>query len=163
MESFSTVPGAFFAAALVGVAAVGSWTDVTQRRIPNWLCGINLAVGLAYAWFANGGTDGGWPPAGFAVLHAIIALLLTMALFAVGAIGAGDAKFYTSMAAWLPISQGITLLVAVAVAGLALLIVFALTRLRGRASRKPSANSHFDKLPYGVAIGVGGLAAVLAA
>lgn len=163
MERFATVPDAFFAIALVGVAAIASWTDVTERRIPNWLCASNLVLGLAYAWSAGGGADGGWSATGYAALHVVAALLVTMGLFAAGAIGAGDAKFYTSMAAWLPIGQGLALLVAVALAGLALLIVFMLTRLRGRASRKPAANSHFDKLPYGVAIGVGGLAAVLAA
>ncbi|MGX7953463.1 A24 family peptidase [Tsuneonella sp. HG249] len=160
MEAFGTFPAALFLFALVGVVVMASWTDVSQRRIPNWLCALNLALGLGYAGLAYGGSGAGWSGVGLAALHAVAALVVTMILFALGAIGAGDAKFYTSMASWLPIMQGLSLLVAVALAGLVLLVVFFATRIRGRARRDPNERSNFDKLPYGVAIGLGGLAAV---
>jgi prepilin peptidase CpaA len=153
-------PAAALIAALVAVVAIAAWTDVRSRRIPNWLCAGNLALGLAYA-----GTGGGWPNLGWAALHVVIALLVTMGLFAVRAIGAGDAKFYASMAAWLPVFDGIRLLVAVALAGLVLLAVFLAVRMRGRAERVAQGvndpDSPFAKLPYGVAIGLGGLVTVL--
>jgi prepilin peptidase CpaA len=41
-----------------------------------------------------------------------------------------------------------------------LLSLFLAIRLPGRAARKGKGRSQFDKLPYGVAIGLGGLAAV---
>lgn len=160
MEGLLTFPSAAFVAALAGVVAIASWTDVTQRRIPNWLCAANFALGLGYTGLAYGGSGAGWTEVGLAALHAFAALLVTMVLFAMRAIGAGDAKFYASMAAWLPINQGLGLLVAVSLAGLVLLVVFFLTRVRGRNARDPATSSHFDKLPYGVAIGFGGLAAV---
>lgn len=154
----SSIPGIAALTALAAVAAVASWTDVRQRRIPNWLCAVNFVLGLAFAAYASG-----WAGAGMAALHVAVALAVTMALFAGGIIGAGDAKFYASMAAWLPIQQGLLLLSAVALAGLVLLIVFWLTRIRGRARRADAKDSPFDKLPYGVAVGLGGLAAVILA
>ena len=160
MGGLLTFPTIAFAAALVGVVALASWTDVTERRIPNWLCAANLVIGLGFAGLAYGGNGAGWAGVGLAALHSLAALLVTMVLFALRAIGAGDAKFYASMAAWLPINQGLSLLVTVSLAGLVLLAIFFLTRIRGRSTREPAANSHFDKLPYGVAIGFGGLAAV---
>lgn len=163
MESALTFPSVLFTGALFSVVAVAAWTDVTLRRIPNWLCALNLALGLGYAGLAYGGTGGGWNGFGLAALHALVALLVTMVLFALGAIGAGDAKFYASMAAWLPIGQGLSLLVSVALAGLLLLVVFLAMRIRGRAGRKSDPHSPFAKLPYGVAIGLGGLAAVVSA
>nr|WP_272916569.1 prepilin peptidase [Tsuneonella aeria] len=151
------MPSVLFLVALAGVVGMAAYTDVTQRRIPNWLCGVNLALGLAFAW-----VQAGWPGMGWAALHAVIALLVTMGLFAARVIGAGDAKFYASMAAWLPVTAGLRLLVSVALAGLLLLIVFFAVRLRGRANRPADRESPFAKLPYGVAIGIGGLVAVLA-
>lgn len=151
-----TVPVALFLAALVAVVAVGAWTDIAQRRIPNWLCAGNLALGLTFS-----GTQAGWQGVMWAALHVLVALLVAMALFAVRWIGAGDAKYYASMAAWLPLEEGLRLLVAVSLAGLLLLIVYFATRIRGRARRTSDLNSPFAKLPYGVAIGLGGLAAVV--
>lgn len=156
----ATLPGTAFVAALIGVVMIAAWTDIRLRRIPNWLCAINLPLGLAYAGLAYGGDGGGWSGVGLASLHALTALLVTMGLFALGVIGAGDAKFYTSMAAWLPLDQGLRLLLGVSLAGLLLVIVFLATRKQRRAQRALGADSAFDKLPYGVAIGLGGLAAV---
>lgn len=157
MERMLAFPAVLFALALLGVAVVASWTDVTQRRIPNWLCAGNLVLGLSYAGLAHGG---GWQAVGLSSVHVLAALAVTMVLFAVGAIGAGDAKFYASMAAWVPIGQGLYLLVSVALAGLVVLVVFFAVRPRGKAERAASERSSFNKLPYGVAIALGGLAAV---
>ena len=137
------------------VAAYGSWSDLRLRKIPNWLCLANLILGLAWMAYASG-----WSGAGYAGLHVAVALLVGMALTALGAIGAGDAKFYASMAAWLPLDRAIWLLVSVALAGLVLLLGFMLWRLAFRARAAPDKHSDFAKLPYGLAIGAGGLMAV---
>lgn len=138
-------------AILVGYAA---WTDVRQRRIPNWVSAVTLATGLA-ATFAVGGLEQmGWSTAHFAV-----ALFVGMILTALRWIGAGDAKFYAAIAAWLPIQFGLWLVVSVALGGLLLLVGFAIKR-RGRIVRISAEHSDFDKLPYGIAIGLGGLLAV---
>ncbi len=152
---------AAFLLALLAVVAVAAWTDVRARRIPNWLCALNLVLGLSYTGFAFGGSGGGWPAVGWAALHVVVALVVTIGLFSLGIIGAGDAKFYASMAAWMPIASGLTLLVAVALSGFVLLVLFLAYRLPGRSRRDPAKAGDFDKLPYGIAIGVGGIAAVV--
>jgi prepilin peptidase CpaA len=144
-------------AVLAGLLAIAGWTDVKQRRIPNWVSAAALVLGLATVGFASG-----WGALGWAGLHVAAALVVGIALTAAGVLGAGDAKLYAALAAWLPIQLGLWLLVAVAIAGLALLMVFAMTR-RGRIKRKSDVESDFDKLPYGVAIAVGGLVAVMMA
>ncbi|MCT2559390.1 prepilin peptidase [Tsuneonella sp. YG55] len=144
-------------ATLIAVVVTASWTDIRARRIPNWLCGLNVVLGLTFAWIVHGG----WSAVGMAALHVAVALLVTIGLFALGAIGAGDAKFYASMAAWLPIKYGLVLLVAVSLSGLVLLFLFLAFRSSGRSRRGPQRATDFDKLPYGIAIGVGGIAAVM--
>lgn len=140
---------------LAPIALLGSWLDVTQRRLPNWLCLVALAAGLAVSWLS-----GGWTGLVFALAHAAVALLAGMALFAGKAIGGGDAKFYAALASWFPIQQGLFLLVSVALAGLILAIA---TLMRRRKPRKPAGgligpdDDDFRKVPYGVAIAAGAL------
>lgn len=150
-----------FCAALAALVAAAAWIDVRSRRIPNWLCAGNLALGVCYTGLAYGGSGAGWSGVGLALLHVLAALLVTMGLFALGMIGAGDAKFYASLAAWMPVQAGLSLLVSVSLAGLVLLAVFFALRVPGRAKRNREQPSDFDKLPFGVAIGLGGLVAVL--
>lgn len=141
-------------ALLTVLVAYASWTDVRQRRIPNWVSAVTLVAGLA-AGFAVGGLEQmGWSAAHFAV-----ALVAGMILTAFRWIGAGDAKFYAAIAAWLPIQLGLWLVVSVALAGL-LLVVGVWMKRRGRITRTSAEQSDFDKLPYGIAIGLGGLLAV---
>lgn len=144
-------------AVLAALLAIAGWTDIKQRRIPNWVSAAVLVLGLATVGFASG-----WGALGWAALHVAVALIVGIALTAMGVLGAGDAKLYAALAAWLPIQLGLWLLVAVAIAGLALLMIFAMTR-RGRIKRRADVKSDFDKLPYGVAIAVGGLVAVMMA
>jgi prepilin peptidase CpaA len=140
---------------LIGLAAiglVGSWLDATQRRLPNWLSALGLLAGLAVS-FATGGLDA----VGSHGLHALVALLGGMALFALGVIGGGDAKFYAGLAAWFPLSLGLNLFVAVAMAGAGLLLIWAAIRkLRGQAVFTRNAGPN-DGLPYGVAVSAGAM------
>jgi len=145
---------AAFLVMLAGLVAIASWTDVRERRIPNWVSALTIVVGLIAVFSLQGLEGVGWAAAHFAV-----ALVAGMLLTAMRWIGAGDAKFYAALAAWLPIQLGLWLLVSVALAGLLLLVGFAMKR-RGRIARKSASQSDFDKLPYGVAIGIGGLVAV---
>jgi prepilin peptidase CpaA len=144
-----------FLVLLGAVVAVGSWTDARLRRIPNWLCLLNLVLGLAWMLLAAG-----WAGVGAAALHVVGALAVGMVLTALGVLGAGDAKFYASMAAWLAPGRAIWLLVSVALAGLILLLGFMVWRLARRSKAQADDKSDFAKLPYGLAIGAGGLFAV---
>lgn len=148
------VPAIPFTAALGVIVAIACWTDLRERRIPNWLVLLNLVCGLASVGYALG-----WNGTAMAALHVVIALAVGMILNARGMIGGGDAKFYASMAGWLPLREGIGLLVSVAVAGLILLLLFLVWR-RFRPRQPSSENPDFAKLPYGVAIGIGGLVTI---
>ena len=144
-----------FLVALGVVVAIGSWTDLRLRKIPNWLCLINLALGMAWMFYTSG-----WTGVGTAALHVVGALTVGMVLTAMGVLGAGDAKFYASMAAWLPPGRALWLLVSVALAGLVLLLGFIFWRLTRQSKAHRDDNADFAKLPYGLAIGAGGLLAV---
>lgn len=140
---------------LVAIGLTGAWLDFRTRRLPNWLCGLGLVAGLAFAL-----ATGGWSLAGAALLHALVALVIGAGLFALGGIGGGDAKFYAALAAWFPISAGLGLLVCVSLTGLVLLIVWLLVRRRLiRSYSGLPKDSEFRKLPYGVAIAGGALVA----
>jgi prepilin peptidase CpaA len=141
-------------AMLAILVSYAAWTDVRQRRIPNWVSAVTLATGLAAIFAVGGPEQMGWSTA-----HSAVALVVGMILTAFRWIGAGDAKFYAAIAAWLPIQLGLWLVVSVALAGFLLLVGFAMKR-RGRIARTSDEHSDFDKLPYGIAIGFGGLLAV---
>lgn len=151
---------ALFLLPLAIFGGVGAWSDITRRRLENRLCLAILLAGLAASFLI-----GGWSLAGSALLHAAIALLGGMALFAAGVFGGGDAKFYAGFAAWFPLQQGLYLLVSVALSGLVLLAAWMILR---RLPRKQAdglvgiaeqEQDLFAKLPYGVAIALGGVAA----
>lgn len=138
-------------AVLAAITAAACYFDIGRRRLPNWLCGVTLLTGLAF--HALAGHPAGL---GMAALHALIALFVGMALYAAGAIGAGDAKFYAALAAWFPLGLGVVLLLSVSLCGLVLVTVWFIWRRRKRGLRKDDV---FAKLPYGVAIAIGGLVA----
>lgn len=134
------------------IGLVGSWLDATQRRLPNWLSAVALLAGLALA-FAAGGLEA----LGSHGLHALIALLGGMALFAAGVIGGGDAKFYAGLASWFPLGLGLNLFVAVAMSGAGLLLCWIVFRkLKGQKVLTRSAGPA-DGLPYGIAVSAGAL------
>lgn len=139
-------------AALTGLCATAAWLDLTRRRIPNWLCGLTVIAGLAVA-----GVLGGVSGLGSHALHMMVALLGGMALFALGGLGGGDAKFYAGVAAWFGLGQGAQLLLSVALCGLLLLIVwFSYRRIRRMPVRR-TKGAAIDGLPYGLAIGAGAI------
>lgn len=142
-------------AVLIALGTTAAWLDLTQRRIPNWLCGLTAVAGLAVAlWF------GGLGGLGSHALHMGVALLGGMALFALGGFGGGDAKFYAGVAAWFAFGEGVQLLLCVALSGLLLLIVwFGYRRIKGLPVRR-TRDGPWDGLPYGVAIGIGAVTAM---
>lgn len=133
--------------------AWGAFTDVTARRLANWLSLVLFVTGLAFALATGGFSALGWHAA-----HAIIVLLIGMGLFAIGAFGGGDAKFYAGMAAWFPLSAALKLFVLVAISGLVLMIGWMILRRTLLKPREP-AQGDFAKFPYGIAIATGGILA----
>lgn len=142
-----------FALSLLVIFAVAAAAyDWTLRRIPNWLCLAVLACGLVLA-----GYRGSWVEVGSHALHAFVALVVGMLLFRLKAFGGGDAKFYTGVAGWFGIGTGLALLVNTSLSGLVLFVCWvSIRRLMGKPFRIRDPGA-FDKFPYGVAIGAGGV------
>ncbi|MEZ5681360.1 MAG: prepilin peptidase [Erythrobacter sp.] len=143
---------AFWAAAALAILGAG-W-DVRTRRIPNWLV-LALAAVAAGATFASGG----FGLLGSSALHALIALLVGMALFAVRAIGAGDAKFYAAAALAVPLDRALAMLGWVALSGLVVVIILMVV-YRGLRMVKDGKKVSWT-LPYGLPICCGFLGASL--
>ena len=90
MQSLVTVKFA----ALLCLVGVAVFTDLRERRIPNWLTVTGVLVGLG---FASVEVDG-FPTA--ALIGVVLALAVTFPLFALGGLGAGDAKLLAAVAAF---------------------------------------------------------------
>jgi prepilin peptidase CpaA len=136
--------------ALGAIGLLAGWFDIVQRRLPNWLCLVALLVGLGFTWAVQGGGSVPWH-----LLHAGVALVVGMGLFAIRAVGGGDAKFYAGVASWFALGEGLRLLATVSLAGLVVLAGWAIQRkLSGKKVFDRQA-SDADKLPFGVAIAAG--------
>lgn len=167
------------ASALLGIACV---TDVRARRIPNALVLALLAAGLVRLPFAGAPAAGlatGALAAGGAVLAGLLALV---PLYATRVLGAGDVKLFAALGAWLGTTGLLDAAVWTALAGGVLATGWiaaqaVASRLRPAAAAAPVAapaagrvGSHGvgrvggrrpgARLPYGVAIAAGGLAAL---
>ena len=156
-----------FAALLVAAAA----SDVKSRRIPNVLVLAGLAGGLAL------GAAAGLASLAAAALGTALALVVVFPLFALGALGAGDAKLFMVVGAFMGPRGFLAALLVSALVGGALGLVAAfrsglllplLVRTRdlavnavtlGRHGARPSlSDAGAVSVPYGVAIAIGSLA-----
>ena len=132
---------------------IGAYSDVTTRRLPNWLALALLVFGLAHGFAVEGLADVPWYFA-----HTVAALVVGMILYALGVVGAGDAKFYAGTASYFILWKGLELLLAVSLAGLALILLWIIVR-RFRGIKARASDGDFGKFPYGVAIAAGGIIA----
>ncbi|MFN2098447.1 prepilin peptidase [Altererythrobacter sp. MF3-039] len=137
-------------AAILAIAAGGAAWDIAKRRIPNWLCALLALVCALYSFQVFGIVGLGW-----AALHSVIALVIGMGLFAIGAIGGGDAKFYAAGALALQLNQALAMFAVTAFSGLVVLIVMVLGRRFVARSGYAPAELRRMQLPYGVAIALG--------
>ena len=150
-----TVAVFLFPVALVYAAV----RDLASYEIPNWL---TLAITVDFLAAALAGSYGislvGWHlSAGLAVLFA------GALLFAWGVVGGGDAKLLAACAVWVGWTGLARFILAVVIiGGLFALLVLWLRRakLHGSWTEKPWIRrllSDEEGLPYGVAIGLGGM------
>jgi prepilin peptidase CpaA len=135
----------------IGLATLGAFLDVRERRLPNWLCAALAVTGAGALAYTQGMGAMLW-----ALLHASAALIVGMGLFRLGAIGGGDAKFYAAAACSIPavpVGGPLALLGWTSAAGLGLLVVMmSWRRVVGRAD---GGLLRGWNLPYGVAIAAG--------
>lgn len=138
--------------ALAAGALWASYTDIRHRRLSNLLALILLIAGLLFA-----AVTGGMITFTYHLGHAAIALCGGLGLYALGWLGAGDAKYYAGTAAWFPLAMGAHLFVWVAMSGLIVVAGwFALRRMSGK-NRPKGVVTDADRVPYGVAIALGGV------
>lgn len=133
------------------LALAGAWMDLRKQIIPNGLNAAILAIGLVAVPLVFG-----WPELLWGLLHFTIALLVGMVLFTIGVWGGGDAKFFAVCALWIPAFHTVAYLTGLGIAGLFLLLAWVIwAKARGKEISRKSP------LPYGVAIGLGGIFAVV--
>jgi prepilin peptidase CpaA len=159
-------------ALLVVVLVVATWTDVTARRIPNWLTVSGIVAGLGVrAWI-------GLSPLASGALGLVVGCLLALPFFATGVLGGGDTKLLMAVGAFMGPTDILPTALAIAVVGgvvavleaarrgvlaptlasCGLLIVSWMTLgRRGQAPVRPVAGGERLAVPYGVAIAGGSL------
>lgn len=141
--------------ALVLLAAVMVW-DLRWRLIPDWTGG-----GLALLYLAPALWSGQWPLLAGHVAVAVAAFLTAAVLFRLGWMGGGDVKLIGALALWAGPAGIVEFMVLTSLAGgvvsLACLAWAGWARLRHRAPAGPV------QVPYGVAIALGAVPALVAA
>lgn len=135
------------ALALFAVSAV---SDLRERRIPNLLTLSLALVGLArIGWGLAAGAPAPALAADLAVGAAVFALATVG--FGFGLLGGGDVKLMAAGALWLGAGSVLPFLMATALAGGLLAMIFVARRLLA------SGRSVAPSLPYGIAIAAGGI------
>ena len=148
---------AVFPAALAAAAA----TDFMTMTISNRL---SLGLGVAFIVLAP---LVGMPLAdvGYSLLGAFAVFLVCFALFAANIMGGGDAKLLTAASLWFGLTPSLAIfLVWVAYAGGGVTLLFLVLRARADLVMAigiplPHSLVGAKKIPYGIAIAIGGLMA----
>src|SRR5664279_2022109 len=110
----------YLVAALV-CASIGGVTDFRSRRIPNWLTGSSLLLGLTLHLVL-----GGWRDAATAGLAGFLAGGFFFLFFLAGGMGGGDVKLIAAVCCLAGLSQTSTILIATALVGGVFAITLAL-------------------------------------
>ena len=154
------------------IAMAGAVHDVRSRRIPNQLTITAMTAGIA-----TGGVVGGWAGLVSAIWGAFLAGGIFFLFFVVGGMGGGDVKLMAAVGAWAGVKQVTPILLAAALAGGALALVYMIADgTVGRTLRNifilirhhltsgirphPQINvqdSRTTRVPFGIAIAVGTL------
>ena len=156
--------------AALACASIGGVTDFRSRRIPNWLTGPSMLLGLALHLVL-----GGWRDAATAGLAGLLAGGLFFLFFLAGGMGGGDVKLIAAVCCFAGLSQTLTILIATALLGGVFAIVLALASRQMRQTisnvgflvahhGREGLNPHPDlnvtnaarlRLPYGIVIAAG--------
>ena len=151
--------------------ALGCVWDLRTRKIPNELVATILVTGFLFALFSPNIV----PALGRALAGVAVGFGIWIPFYLVGAIGAGDVKFFAAAAAWLGPSATWRAALAAGVAGGVLAVVFLVRERRlgstlGRMMFAVSSKSATllvkdgddtvtarSRLPYGIALATGAL------
>lgn len=94
------------------VLAVATFTDLRNRRIPNWLVLPFMLAGIVVSGWLHG-----WHGVGQSFAGMGLGLLIYGFLFWLGGMGAGDVKLCAAIGAWIGPNQLFIALVITAMAG----------------------------------------------
>ena len=150
--------------ALAAALVYGSWTDIRERIIDNWL-NLGIALAAPLFWWASGVPL--WPEVAIQLAQGLIVTLLFAILFAFGAMGGGDVKLLGALALWFPPVPMVSLIVIMSILGGVLTVAMLVhSKMSNRAKLAPAGNLTDDnpakpaekiEIPYGVAISAAGL------
>ena len=141
--------------------ALAAFTDLFTMKIPNWISAVLLLSFTPVAWL--GGL--GWDAVGMSLVGGAAVFAVCFALFASGVMGAGDAKLLTAASVWF--GFGVPLVAFLAfVAFIGGILTFMIVVLRTKSSTVlamglpiPDSLLMAKKVPYGIAIAIGGFMA----
>ncbi|MDI7862821.1 prepilin peptidase [Rhizobiaceae bacterium n13] len=141
--------------------ALAAFTDLFTMTIPNRIPALLLAGFLVVAPFAGLG----WAEFGMHLAAGLLVFSVCFALFATNIMGGGDAKLLTAAAVWFGFNQSLFLFL-VYVAYLGGVVTIAILMLRARSNTLMAAGLTLPgsllwakKIPYGIAIAIGGFLA----
>lgn len=152
MSAAANIVGWLYVAVLVAMMA----SDVFQRRLPNWGIGLLVVLFVAAVLLGRAPT-----PLWSALAAGAIALAVGIGLYALGFVGAGDAKLFGAVGLFAGLAHLAPLALITALAGGALALVVIIARpkrtmqaltTRGRAEGKGKS------VPYGVPISIAAIA-----
>ncbi|WP_183030055.1 A24 family peptidase [Altericroceibacterium spongiae] len=129
-------------AALAIALVIAAITDLTSRRIANWL-NLAVAVGAPLFWLASGMDL--WPDIAWQIGLALVTFVVLAGLFALGGMGGGDVKLLTALALWIEPALFLQMIVLMALIGGVLTVLFGGWHVMRRKKTKIA-------IPYGVAI-----------
>ena len=149
---------------ILGVAIV---SDLRCRKIPNWLTGPAILLGIGIQTVMNG-----WEGLLFSLEGMALGLGLFLILYVFGWMGAGDVKLYAAVGSCLGPLQTVSAAVLIALAGGLMVILmlglhqgwrrmglwfwsFMQTLFLTRSLQAMAPENNIPKLPYAVAIGIG--------
>jgi prepilin peptidase CpaA len=139
------------------VLAVATFTDLRNRRIPNWLVLPFLVAGIVVSTWLHG-----WHGLGFSFGGLGLGLLLYGILFWMGGMGAGDVKLAAAIGAWIGPNQLFIALVVTAMAGGIMVLGWALFGGFLKDLFKGTGDHMKRKMPYAPAIAIGTLVSFFA-
>ncbi|MDY0028918.1 MAG: prepilin peptidase [Pseudobdellovibrionaceae bacterium] len=158
--------GVIVTLAMCGVAAV---SDFRGFRIPNYVSLVILAAfAVTYVGLmVLGQADVVFHPVMNHIGAALIVFVVTLAMFALKQLGAGDSKFATVIALWVGLQGLIPFLFYMSLSG-GLVAAFSLVLKRKKLFAAPAEGSWIAKaqeghpsVPYGIALAVGALFAFI--
>jgi prepilin peptidase CpaA len=131
---------------------VATFTDLRNRRIPNWLVLPFLLAGIVASTWLHG-----WHGLGYSFEGLGLGLVLYGVLFWMGGMGAGDVKLAAAIGAWIGPGQLFIAMIVTAMAGGIMVLGWALFGGFLKDLFKGAGDHMKRKMPYAPAIAIGTL------